>query len=66
MKTIDKIIKFIFRIGVKLILLLGGTMLYIWTLIMLIYMSITKRADFMKEFNDINENAIDTIKTYII
>ena len=65
MKTIDKIAKFIFTLGFSLILLFQGAMLYILATLLLIYRSIRKEVDFMKEFNDINKKFMDSITTYI-
>lgn len=65
MKTIDKIAKFIFTLGFSLILLFQGAMLYVLATLLLIYRSIRKEVDFMKEFNDINKKFMDSITTYI-
>lgn len=65
MKTIDKIVKFIFMLGFYLVLSFQGVILYVLATILLIYKSIRKEADFMKEFNDMNKKFIDSITTYI-
>lgn len=65
MKTIDKIVKFIFMLGFYLVLSFQGVILYVLATLLLIYKSIRKEADFMKEFNDMNKKFIDSITNYI-
>lgn len=65
MKTIDKIVKFIFMLGFYLVLSFQGVILYVLATLLLIYKSIRKEADFMKEFNDMNKKIIDSITNYI-
>lgn len=65
MKTIDKIVKFIFMLGFYLVLSFQGVILYVLATLLLIYKSIRKEADFMKEFNDMNKKFIESITNYI-
>lgn len=65
MKTIDKVVKTILGIGLSLVLLTGGLMVYVLAFITSLYRYIRGQVDFVKEFQDINKEFINSIKTYI-
>ena len=65
MKIIDKIVKAVLGIGLSLVLLTGGLMVYAIALITLLYRHIRGQVDFVNEFQDINKEFINSIKTYI-
>lgn len=65
MKTIDKIVKTILCIGLSSVLLAGGLMVYVLAFITSLYRCIRGQVDFVKEFQDINREFINSIKSYI-
>lgn len=65
MKVIDKVVKTLLSIGLCLVLLTGGLIVYTITLLMLLYRHIRGQVDFINEFQDINKEFISSIKTYI-
>lgn len=65
MKTIDKIVKIILCIGLSSVLLAGGLMVYVLAFITSLYRGIRGQVDFVKEFQDINREFINSIKSYI-
>lgn len=65
MEIIDKILKTLLFIGLSLILLTGGLMIYILTFIASLYKYIRGQVDFVEEFQEINKRFIKLIKTYI-
>ena len=65
MKAIDKIVKTLLFIGLSLVLLTGGLIVYVLAFITSLYRCIRGQVDFVKEFQDINKEFINSIKTYI-
>lgn len=65
MKLIDKVVKTVLCIGLSLVLLTGGLMVYILAFITSLYRYIRGQVDFVKEFQDINKEFINSIKSYI-
>ena len=65
MEIVDKIVKTILGIGLSLVLLTGGLIIYVLAFITSLYRYIRGQVDFVKEFQDINKEFINSIKTYI-
>lgn len=65
MKAIDKVVKILLGIGLSLVLLTGGLIVYVLAFITSLYRYIRGQVDFVKEFQDINKEFINSIKTYI-
>lgn len=65
MKTIDKVVKIILCIGLSSVLLAGGLVVYVLAFITSLYRGIRGQVDFVKEFQDINREFINSIKSYI-
>lgn len=62
MNLLDKIIGVIYLVGYMFIMMISGLMVYVLTMLMLMYMALRKKLDFITEFKSITKWYVEKIK----
>lgn len=65
MIILDKLIGVIYLLGYMFTMMISGLVIYILTMMMLMYMSLRRKADFITEFKDTTKWYVDKIKKFL-